>query len=250
MSCSFLLDHIPDPHFAHFSVVFPTCSLCCLWLLILEKWPYVANTLASSSMLPSVFTIVRCSRLLPLWATVVAQMTVEGVWIDRTGSSAHFATCLQQPGSYLPTWRVEDTSLYGWLHGLAGGYELLLSHCCIRKPLVLIAYTRRTWKWILPVPLFISVEKLPRWLPPAVLSKRVPVASYPGRLFNISKCVWLQPLSNCCLCTGTWGVWAFECVPLIRVKLTVSSSSPVEGPLVFKARLSGGSSSWFRTLRM
>lgn len=37
----------------------------------------------------------------------------------------------------------------------------------------------------------ISVEKLPKWLPPAVLSlRRVPIAScISGRLFNISKCV-------------------------------------------------------------
>ena len=36
----------------------------------------------------------------------------------------------------------------------------------------------------------LSVEKLPEWLPPAVLSlRRVPVAGVSGRLFNISNCV-------------------------------------------------------------
>lgn len=139
---------------------------------------------------------------------------------DRTGpqptwlpclSAGLVATCPLESGGYF---------LYGWLHGQAGGYELLLSHCCIRKPLVLIGDIQEDLKVDLASAIVISVEKLPKWLPPAVLSlKRVPVAScIPGRLFNISKCVWLSLFSNCCLCTGTWGVWAFECVPLIRVK--------------------------------
>lgn len=85
-----------------------------------------------------VFTIVRCSSLPPMWATVVAQMTVEGVLIDRTGLQPGWLPCL--PAGLVATCPLESGGcfLYGWLHGLAGGYELLLAHCCIRKPLVLI----------------------------------------------------------------------------------------------------------------
>lgn len=55
LSCSFLWTISLDPHFAHFSVVSSYMFIVLLTLLILEKRPYVANTLASSSMLPCLY---------------------------------------------------------------------------------------------------------------------------------------------------------------------------------------------------
>ena len=73
-----------------------------------------------------------------MWATVVTQMTVEGALIDRTGPQPGRLPCL--PSGLIAPSPLENGGcfLYGWLHGLAGGCELLLAHCCIRKPLVLI----------------------------------------------------------------------------------------------------------------
>ena len=55
LSYSFVWTISPDPHFAHFSVFSSYMFIVLLTLLILEKWPYVANTLAFSSMLSCIY---------------------------------------------------------------------------------------------------------------------------------------------------------------------------------------------------